>query len=316
MFTWEKLGRIFVPRGQRWWCHEFAQAPATLLFDDFVRVYFSSRPPKDADGNYVSYTGYADFSRANPTKLIRVSEQPIMELGGLGQFDQYGTYPVSVIRDGGNTRCYYAGWNRGSARFDTAIGVAIGDSKGETFDKFSGGGPVLGASLYEPFVLSGPKIRKFNNLWWMFYIAGREWRMIDGRAEPIYKIRSAESTDGLRWARHSTDLILSREDEVQSGPDVHLGADGLYHMFFCFRKVGHHPGRAGGLRIGYAWSDDLRRWNRDDAQAGIDLDPDPNAWDGGHIRYPHWFEMDGEEYLIYNGNEFGKYGFGLARRIK
>ncbi len=32
------------------WLKEFAQAPATLVFDDFVRVYFSCRPPADENG--------------------------------------------------------------------------------------------------------------------------------------------------------------------------------------------------------------------------------------------------------------------------
>ena len=309
----QKMGRIFDPRDhQRWWLHEFAQATATLLLDDRLRIYFSGRPAPDADGNYVSFTGFADFDRWDLTKLIRVSDEPIMPLGGLGAFDEFGTYPVSMIGD----RCYYAGWNRGSARFDTAIGLAISDDGGETFKRVGHGGPVLGASLYEPFVLSGPKIRFFDGQYWLFYIAGKEWRMCKGRAEPIYKIRCATSRDGFHFNPLNVSLITGPKDEVQSGPDVHY-SDGRYHMYFCFRNFGHHPGREGGLRIGYASCMDLNDgWTRDDAQAGIDLDPDPNAWDGQHIRYPHWFEMDGVEYLVYNGNEFGRYGFGLARRIK
>jgi hypothetical protein len=313
---WTKLGRIFDPRDhQRWWLHEFSQAPATLLFDDRVRVYFSGRPRPHANGNYESYTGFADFDRRDPTRLLRVSDEPILSLGKLGTFDEFGTYPVSVIRDRENTRCYYAGWNHGSARFDTAIGVAIGDAMGETFDKLSGGGPVLGTSLYEPFVLSGPKIRRINGEWLLFYIAGREWRVMADRPEPIYKIRSAVSDDGFRWRRHSRDLIASNSDEVQSGPDVHWDGE-KFVMLFCFRPVGHHPGRDGGLRIGYAWSRDAVVWTRDDAQAGITVSDDPNAWDYGHVRYPHWFLLDGEEYLLYNGNSFGRYGFGLARRVE
>ena len=33
------------------WLKEFAQGPATLVFDDFVRVYFSCRPKADAVAN-------------------------------------------------------------------------------------------------------------------------------------------------------------------------------------------------------------------------------------------------------------------------
>ena len=54
-FKWEKLGKVFDPGTvkDRPWLQEFAQAPATLVFDDFVRVYFSCRPPADAAGQYV-----------------------------------------------------------------------------------------------------------------------------------------------------------------------------------------------------------------------------------------------------------------------
>ncbi len=49
MFHWKKLGKVFTPQevSGRSWLKEFAQVPATLLFDDFVRVYFSCRPAAD-----------------------------------------------------------------------------------------------------------------------------------------------------------------------------------------------------------------------------------------------------------------------------
>jgi hypothetical protein len=315
-FKWEKLGRVFPEPGfvPPWWMREFAQAPATLVFDDFVRVYFSCRPHPDADGQYVSYTGFADLDRKDLTRVLRVSYKPIMELGALGTFDEHGTYPVSVLRCGDHVRCYYAGWSRKvSTRFDTAIGLATSVDDGATFQREGATGPVLGASIFEPFVLSGPKIRKFNNRYFLFYIAGREWKMIDGRSEPVYKIRGATSSNGVGWARMERDLIANKlgADEVQSGPDVHF-ADGLYHMFFCYRPVGHHPGKEGGLRIGYASSTDLHHWTRDDSQAGIDVSPEPGAWDSEMVRYPHVLQLDGETYLFYNGNEFGRWGFGLA----
>ena len=102
MFHWKKLGKVFTPQEVtgRPWLTEFAQAPATLMFNDFVRVYFSCRPPADANGQYVSYSAYVDLDRADLFKVRAVAEQPILSLGGLGEFDEFGTYPVSVIRDG------------------------------------------------------------------------------------------------------------------------------------------------------------------------------------------------------------------------
>jgi len=313
MFQWRKLGKVFVPQevGGRSWLKEFSQAPATLAFDDFVRVYFSCRPPADANGQYVSYSAYVDLDRANLFRVRNVGRQPILHLGGLGEFDEFGTYPVSVIRNGDEVRAYYGGWTRcESVPFNVAIGMATSCDGGETFTKF-GNGPVLSYTPDEPFVLSGPKIRRFDHVWYLWYIAGRKWKMVDGRAEPVYKIRMASSSDGIHWKKVGKDLIENRieEDEAQASPDVFY-ANGKYHMFFCYRYSSGYRNKENGYRIGYASCTNLIDWVRDDTKAGIDVSKE--GWDSEMISYPHVFELDGIIYLAYLGNQVGRYGFGLA----
>ena len=313
MFRWRKLGRVFSPQDYpgRPWMAEFAQAPATLVFDDFVRVYFSCRPPPDASGQYVSYSAFVDLDRADLRRVLRVADAPILGPGGLGRFDEFGAYPVSVARDGALIRAYYAGWTRcESVPFNVAIGMATSRDGGATFEK-AGPGPVLGYTPDEPFVLSGPKIRRFNDEWRLFYIAGRRWKQDGDRAEPVYKIRMATSGDGLHWTRHNRDLIESRleADEAQASPDV-IFANGRYHMFFCYRYSLNYRGKAFGYRIGYATSEDLVSWTRDDSRAGIDLSE--TGWDSEMISYPHVFELDGRTFMAYLGDQVGRYGFGLA----
>ena len=313
MFNWKKLGKVFSPQEVegRIWLKEFAQAPSILLFEDYVRVYFSCRPLADEKGQYVSYSAYLDLERADLFNVQRISEQPILNLGSLGEFDEFGTYPVSVIRRGKEIRAYYAGWTRcESVPFNVAIGIAISRDEGKTFSKI-GVGPVLSYSPDEPFVLSGPKIRFFNDVWFLWYIAGRKWKMVDGRAEPVYKIRMATSRDGIVWSKVNKDLIESRieEDEAQASPDVFY-ANGKYHMFFCYRYSSDYRGKQNGYRIGYAFSNNLLDWVRDDAKAGIDVSE--QGWDSEMISYPHVFELDGKIYMAYLGNQVGRYGFGLA----
>ncbi|HEY5774234.1 MAG TPA: hypothetical protein VIS75_16465, partial [Chitinophagaceae bacterium] len=60
----------------------------------------------------------------------------------------------------------------------------------------------------------------------------------------------------------------------------------------------------------YAYSDDLRSWQRDDDNAGLDVSNE--GWDSEMLCYPHIFSCDEKIYLLYNGNEFGRFGFGLA----
>ena len=313
MFHWKKLGKVFTPQAVtgRPWLKEFAQAPATLVLDDVVRVYFSCRPQPDSNGQYVSYSAYVDLDRADLFKVRDVARQPILKLGGLGEFDEFGTYPVSVIEDGKQVRAYYAGWTRcESVPFNVAIGCSLSTDGGKTFEKL-GSGPVLSYSVDEPFVLSGPKVRRFNGRFHLFYIAGRKWKWVGGKAEPVYKIRMATSMDGVHWVKHGKDLISSRveEDEAQASPDVFY-ANGKYHMFFCYRYSSGFRGKQFGYRIGYASSSDLSEWTRDDSKAGIDVSE--HGWDAEMISYPHVFALDGKTYLAYLGDQVGRHGFGLA----
>ena len=243
--------------------------------------------------------------------MCQVAEHPILSLGGLGEFDEFGTYPVSVVPDGSILTAYYGGWTRcESVPFNVAIGKAESRDCGKTFTKL-GNGPILSYSPDEPFVMSGPKIRRFNDQWQLFYIAGRRWKKVDGRPEPVYKIRMATSEDGVQWTKLNVDLVESRveEDEAQASPDVFY-ANGKYHMFFCYRYSRHYRGKQNGYRIGYASSSNLVNWVRDDSKAGIHLSE--QGWDSETISYPHVFELDGKIFMAYLGNQVGRYGFGLA----
>ena len=312
--NWIKLGRIYNPKEHKnrpSWMYEYAQAPATLIFDDFVRVYFSCRPKRDNNGQFVSYSGFLDLDRKNLFNIINISENPVFELGGLGEFDEFGTYPMSVIKQGTDILAYYAGWTRcESVPFNVAIGAAKSHDNGVSFQKL-GRGPILEYSPDEPFTMSGPKIRFFNGKYFLFYVAGNKWILHDGKPEISHKIRLAVSDDGLKWKKHNKNLIQDMWglDESQASPDV-IFMNGKYHMFFCgwvpreFRETRKRE-------IGYAWSTDLYNWHRNDELAGIKVSE--TGFDNEMIAYPHVFILDGKTYMLYLGNQVGRYGFGLAQ---
>ena len=314
---WKKLGQIFSPQKvndgiEREWMKEFSQCTSTLVFEDFVRIYFSCRPYKDQEGQAKSYTAFIDVDRKDLSKILRVAENPVLSLGKLGAFDEFAVYPSSVLREGDKVYLYYAGWNRmRSVPFNTSIGMAVSNDGGTSFERM-GDGPILGPSLSEPFVISGPKIRKFEGKYFLFYLAGTEWVMHNGSPEIIYKNKMAISEDGVNWTRMNRNIIEDKIDhlECQAGPDVFFYKE-KYHMYFVYRHgvdFRSAPGR--GYKIGYAHSDDLINWTRDDENSGIEYSEE--GWDSTMHHYPHVFELDGFHYMVYNGNEFGKYGFGLA----
>ncbi len=314
MFKWKKLGRIFNPVDlqERSWMHEYAQAPSVVIFDKHVRVFFASRPVPDEKGQYISRLGYVDLNRANLFDIINVCQEPILPLGELGTFDEFGTYPVSVIKNENEIRAYYAGWTRcESVPFNAAIGLAISTNHGESFTKL-GPGPILSYTPDEPFVLGSPKIRKFNNTWYLWYSAGRKWLANDGQPQPVYKIRMAHSSDGINWTRMGKNLIedFLEENECQASADVFFYKE-KYHMFFSYRYNLNYRDKGRGYQIGYAVSDDLLTWKRDDSKAGIT--ESGNGWDSDSVSYPYVFELDNAIYMLHQGNEMGRFGFGLAK---
>lgn len=317
MFYWEKKGLVFEPQkcenrpGWRW---DYAQGENTLIFDDVIRVYFCCREKPDESGRTVSRVSYVDLSRKNPLEIVRVCEKPVLELGGVGEFDEFGTYPFSVIKHQGKIYGYYGGVSRcESVPFDVSIGCAVSRDGGETFEKI-GRGPVLSRSLHEPFMICSPKVRIYNGTWYMFYSAGKVWTKEAARPEICYKLRMAVSNDGINWEKHNQNILEDTLGELESQAcgDV-IFTNGTYHMFFCYRNhTGFRKDKENSYRIGYASSKDLYSWKREDEKAGISVSADSGDWDSEMVAYPHVFACDGKTYLLYLGNEVGKRGFGLA----
>ena len=313
---WKKLGKIFDPTGQKLiaGCLEFAQAPQALVFDDFVRIYFSTRK-KEANGKFLSHISFVDFNK-DFKKIRKVSSETVIPLGALGTFDEHGIFPISPVRDGDKILAYTGGWSRRIAVLvETSIGLAISDDNGLTFKKL-GDGPVLSSSLKEPFLVGDGFVRKFAGTYHMWYIYGERWinTLEKGQETPerVYKIAQAISKDGLTWEKEGRKIISDKlnADECQALPTV-IFYKGRYQMYFCYRQAtDFRKNKERGYRIGYAYSDNLVDWVRADAKVGIELSEE--GWDSEMMCYPNVFKCDDKIYLLYNGNEFGRGGFGLA----
>jgi len=311
---WTKLGKIFDPTEHSLPknCFGFAQSPQTLAMSDRVRVYFSTRE-RDSTGKFLSHISFVDFDK-NMNEIIGHAEETVIELGGRGCFDEHGIFPISPMRDGDRILAYTTGWNRKvSVSADASIGLAISHDEGRTYKKH-GKGPLLTASLKEPFLVADAYVANYGGQYHMWYIYGIKWKRFEENSPPdrVYKIAYAKSSDGFIWTRDSRQIVSDKlnEDECQALPTV-FHRNERYHMYFCYRQAhGFRTDSNSAYRIGYAYSDDLVNWHRDDSQAGIDVSD--SGWDSEMQCYPHTFEIDGKIYMLYNGNEFGKKGFGLA----
>lgn len=312
MTNWKKIGKIFdptehsLPNG----CHEYAQSPQAIVFDDYIRVYFSTRK-RDDSGKYLSHISFVDFDK-NFNEILKISNNTVIELGELGCFDEHGIFPINVLKDDDKILAYTTGWNRKvSVSNDASIGLAFSYNNGTTFEKH-GRGPILTASVDEPFLVADAFVKKFDNTYHMWYIYGTKW--IDNLATPerVYKIAYAKSKDGINWTRDSKPIIsdVLNENECQALPTVEF-YNGKYHMYFCYREaIGFRNEKNKGYRIGYAYSKDLKTWKRNDELSGINLSL--SGWDSEMMCYPNIFKDGNKLFMLYNGNNFGKNGFGLA----
>ena len=315
LVQWEKLGKIFNPADHELseGCKEFAKAPQAVVFEDFVRVYFCSQK-KTSNGKYITVPQFADFSKAFDN-VLRVSKQrPVICLGGLGHFDEHGIFPFNVLRAKGRFYAYTSGWSRRqSVSIDMAIGLAFSDD-GICFEKFGLGGPVMSANVNEANLIGDPFVLFRGGKFHMWYIYGDAWRKSRNAAHPerVYKIAYAVSEDGVNWERDGISIIPNKfADEAQAYPTVAFWRD-TFHMYFCYRNIfDFRDNKKNSYRLGYASSADGLTWRRDDSSSGIDIAP--CGWDSEMMCYPNIFECDGGLYLLYNGNEFGRHGFGIAK---
>lgn len=311
-FKWKKLGIIFEPNARFTWMNTHAQVPYSIEFKDYLRVYFSTREDKDSDLNFKSYSGYVDLDKKNILNILNVSSKPILDLGMLGEFDEFGSMAGSVIRHKNKYLLYYCGWQRStSVPYNWSIGIAESND-GITFKKMFSG-PIIAASKNEPFLQACPIVYKLtDNDWHMYYLSGIKWFIgPKGKPESQYLIMHAKSIDGINWNRENKPLIQTIvENECQTSSSIFF-KDGLYHMFFSYRYGSNfRENHARSYKIGYAYSKDLKNWIRDDSLSGIS--PSEGGWDSQMIGYPHIFNLENKYYMLYCGNSFGERGFGCA----
>ena len=294
---WRKLGRIFQPENNQPWMRSHAANPvAEHRGGDAFRVYFGSRD----DHNRTSI-GWLEIDLRRPMQVVRLATQPVLGPGAAGAFDDSGTSMGCLVAAPGGVRyLYYVGWNVAvTVPWRNSIGLAISAGSDAPFEKYSSA-PVLDRSRFDPYSLSYPSVLREGAAWRMWYGSNLSWGA--NRDDMLHVIKHAESADGRQWTPADAIAVDLRAGELALSRPCVLKQKGRYRMWYSYRGAAY--------RIGYAESSDGRSWTRDDQAAGIGVSP--SGWDSESIAYPYVFDHAGERYMLYNGNGYGKTGFGLA----
>ncbi len=267
-----------------------------------VKVFFSTR-----NKNQESSISFIVFD-IETLDVLEVSSCPVLEKGDVGCFDDSGVMGCCILSVGNVLRMYYIGWNLGvTVPFRNAIGVAESKDGGKTFNR-TYQGPIIDRTKDEPHFVASNCVIYDDARYKIWYLSCTGWfKDIKGKVMHNYHIKYAESKDGVDWERKGIVAIDYADDYEYaiSVPRV-IKDDDKYKMWFSSRATEHEP----NYRLRYAESTDGKNWVRKDNEVGIDVSE--TGWDSEMICYPFVFDHKGQRYMLYNGNGYGKTGFGLA----
>lgn len=297
---WIKRGLIWAPDKNHPFGSTRIMCPTPFVLNANVLRIFAGFC--DADG--ISRPGFIDISSNNPSKILRISSEPLLEIGEPGTFDDNGLCPTSIVKEGANLLMYYFGFQKGvKVPFYMFSGLAISSDNGNTWKRFSKV-PVLDRSNEEPIMRSGPFVIRNGN-YKIYYPCGSSFIKVNNKLVHTYQIHFSSSPDGRKWPGAGIPAIkFQNEDEYGFGRPYVFKEHRIYKMTYSIRT------KSKGYRIGYAESIDGASWDRKDHL--IDIDVSEKGWDSEMLCYSSILSINRKTYLFYNGNNLGSTGFGYA----
>ena len=299
---WRKLGHLYCPaaHGRHPALLTHAANPLPVhLHGDVYRVFYSGRDIANR-----SSVGAVDVDLVR-REVVLDHPEPFFLRGPKGSFFADGVSIGNCYEVGGKRYMLFMGWQapegqqwRGDiGRLEVLPDLTL---RLDSTDPFMASDATDPLSLSYPWVMpdSGGQLR-------MWYGSTRAWDA--GNGEMLHVIQQARSHDGHRWERLGLAIPYSLgKAQAFSRPTVLRTGPNDLAMWFSYRS-----GDGSKYRIGHAVSaDDGGSWQLALDRAGIDVSPD--GWDSEMIEYPFVLTHAGRRYMLYNGNGYGKTGFGLA----
>ncbi|MFY8138252.1 MAG: hypothetical protein ACOVMR_09100 [Flavobacteriales bacterium] len=265
----------------------------SLLSENKSRIYFSCRNHENK-----SSVAFVDFNM-DTLEVIDTDPKLLIPFGSPESFYSHGISVGNQIALNGLDQIFFMGWKfPDNAHWYGQIGnLIISDSSTPHIPD----NPFLALDDEDPMSLSYPFLLEEDGIYKMWYGSTNSWDSENG--EMIHVIKYAESTNGLDWDKKG--LAIPFEIGVAqsfSRPTI-LKFNNCYHMWYSY-----YSGDGTPYRIGYSYSNDGKTWIRQhDKVHGIGS----SDWDDHMQCYPCAVLYNDKVYIFYNGNNYGKEGFGL-----
>lgn len=290
-----------------WW-QSHAQAPTPLVID--ARRWRLFTTGRDAQNH--SRIVCIDVDPLDDMKILDRHFTPLLDLGPPGAFDTVGQGVSMVFWHEGQVHLYFMGMH---LRQETPFVVSIGLAKSDDGLQFTRTvpGPVMSTGPRDPYFVSLGHVSKTADGFLSWYTSGDGWiKTPSGRMDPIYGLRQGKSSNGIDWVAQEAVIPMTSEIAGMARPWL-MPFDGGHRLFFSGRG-------ARDFRDNPDYSYRLCSVNmtpEGDPDGEIELlefenPPQPGDWDYGMQAYPSVMPLQGGYVMFYNGDGFGRDGFGWA----
>lgn len=299
--AWKKLGQLYNPDtdGRHSKLLSHAANPLPVHLDgDVYRIFFSGR-----DASNRSSVGAVDIDIVR-RRIIEDHYQPLFQHGPEGSFYADGVSIGNFYVVDDTRYMLFMGWQSApNQHWRGDVGRLIVNNNLTL--ELDSDVPFMGSDSTDPLSLSYPWVHQYTDGGYrMWYGSTETWDA--GNGEMLHTIKSASSSDGHLWQREGLAIpYILGVAQAFSRPTVAVNSLGGFEMWFSYRS-----GSGEKYRIGYATTDSGKEWRLALDATGIDVASE--GWDSEMIEYPFVFDHKGERYMLYNGNNYGKTGFGLA----
>ncbi len=280
----------------------YAVSDCWVLFDDGVyKMWYTGGGAVLPDETLRSRLNYA--TSTDGIHWTKYLNNPVIDVSH-DSWDSIGVETASVIIDAvapANQRykMWYAGQTFNEYRYE--IGYAYSP---DGIDWQKHGEAVLLVGVDEEWdncFLEGPSVIKDGNVYKMWYAAYDchvDSQSTDGKVNIGY----ATSTDGITWAKHENNPVLTTTsgewDEVYVQDPHVIKYNGAYHMWYGGANVGDNYFQ----QTGYAFSEDGIHWEKS-AKNPILKRGKSGVWDANTTSFPSVLIRDNEMQLWYTGKD-------------
>lgn len=287
------------------WSQSHTQMPTPYLHSEKISVLYTTR-----DSNGVSRIAVKDIDFDLKAINSRNHQDPILDIGLPGTFDQHGVMCSSILRNQNEYLMYYIGWNTDTEYpYSLSIGLATSENWNSGFTKVNHE-PIMKSSFDDGVFSTTPFVWKESERFNILYSKGKPWFRLDGQYESRYGIASATSKNGRDWtANPRPNPTVANEDSSYARP-VMVDVQGISHIVYSIRSNKDFRTGDGTYRIR------MSRIVSDSEWIDCTIEFEQNPLFKKHLSkmqcYAYPLQVNGRTLIFLNGDSFGKFGFAVA----